>query len=359
MKVLNVVNGDYKVIVQQDGNIYLDTNPEGKSTADMAGGLGTVTITGNLVVQGDTTYVNVSDMQVEDNIIIINKGESGAGVTPNSGRAGITIDRGSLTDSSILLNENVAHLNSSGSSTDGTFTFVNDTGALVGIQTCSINTNGENLYLINAPGDGVVTVTGTDQYERNVFDYTNYDLDPPTGPITIVDADALPNVQALADYVDSTLAFFDDYAISEDDTAVECIDKDAANYYRTLLDPSYVLPVASKIAFRVDGSERGTFTVDGLTVDNVNVFTDTITNTNASNDLILTATNNIVRIDAIAKFEEQSSDPTGVSNYSKLYTKTPGTGIGTPGKSGVYFVNSLTADELVAKNRALLFSILF
>ncbi len=355
MKVLNVVNGDYKIVVKQGGSIILDTTPESAGPGNM----GEVVITGNLRVQGDTTYVNVSDMQVEDNIIIINKGESGAGVTPNSGRAGITIDRGSLTDTSILFNESVSHLNSLGASVDGTFTFVNDTGALVGIQTCSINTNGQNLYLINAPGTGVVTVTGTNQYERNVFDYTNYDLIPPTGPITIIDADALPNVQALADYVDSNLAFFDDYSISENDTVVECIDKDAANPYRLLLNPSYVLPLASKVTFKVDGSERGKFTVNGLDVDNVNIFTDTISNTNVSNDLILTATNNYVRIDAITKFEEQASDPTSTSGYGKIYTKAPGTGVGTPGKSGIYFVNTLTSDELVAKNRALLFSILF
>ncbi len=65
MKILNVVNSDYKIIVQQDGNIWLDTNPEGKSTADGGGGLGTVYITGNLEVQGDTTYVNVSDMKLK------------------------------------------------------------------------------------------------------------------------------------------------------------------------------------------------------------------------------------------------------------------------------------------------------
>lgn len=355
MKVLNVVNGDYKIVVKQDGNIILDTNPEGKSTADGGGGLGTVTITGNLVVQGDTTYVNVSDMQVEDNIIIINKGESGAGVTPNSGRAGITIDRGSLTDASVLLNENVAHLNSLGASIDGTFTFVNDTGALVGIQTCSINTNGQNLYLINAPGNGVVTVTGTNQYERNVFDYTNWDLNPPTGPITIIDADALPNAQALADYIDSNLAFFDDYSISEGDTLVECIDKDVANPYRLLLDPSYVLPASSKITFKVDGSERGKFTTGGLTVDNINVFTDTVNNT--TNNLILTATNtNTVEVDGVLQLDD-TTGPSAVSGSTKIYTlnsSTPG-----PGKTGVYFTSLGNSDELVAKNRALLFSILF
>lgn len=357
MKVLNVSNGDYKVVVQQGGDIWLDTNPGNYSNgpASPTGTLGTVHITGNLEVQGDTTYVNVSDMQVEDNIIIINKGETQHGVTPNGNRAGITVDRGLEPDASILLNENVNYLSSTGSSEAGSFTFVNDTGALIGIQTCSINTNGQNLYLINQPGTGVVTVTGTNQYERNVFDYTDYLLVPPTGPITIVDADALPNVQALVDYVDSNLAFFDDYSISEDDTAVECIDKDGANYYRTLLDPLYVPPASSKVTFRVDGSERGNFTTSGLTVDNINLFTDTIDNT--ANNLVLTASNtNTVEVNGVLQLDD-TTGPTAVSGSTKIYTldsSNPG-----PGKTGVYFTSLGSSDELVAKNRALLFSILF
>ncbi len=356
MKVLNVVNSDYKVVVQQNGTITLDTNPDGLGS----GGVGTVIITGNLQVDGDTTYVNVSDMQVEDNIIIINKGEAGSGVTPNSGRSGITIDRGNLADASVLFNENVSHLNSLGTPTDGSFTFVNDTGALVGIQTCSINTNGQNLYLINAPGTGVVTVTGTNQYERNVFDYTNYDLDPPTGPITIIDADALPNAQALADYVDSNLAFFDDYAISEDDTGVECFNATPGpyNYYRTLLDPLYVGPANSKIVFTVDGTERGQFNPLGLDVDNVNIFTNTIDNSTSNLVLTSTAANNIVEVDAVLQLDDTGLSPTSSSGATKIYTVNSDT-TPAPGKTGIYFVNQGNADELVAKNRALLFSILF
>jgi hypothetical protein len=352
MKVVNVSNGDYKLIVQKGGEITLDAAYDGATP-------GVVRITGDLIVEGNTTTVESETLTVRDNIIVVNAGETGSGVTLDT--AGITVDRGNLTDASILFNENVSHLNSSGASVAGTFTFVNDTGALVGLQTCSINTNGQNLYLINAPGNGVVTVTGTDQYERNVFDYTNYDLDPPTGPIIIVDPDALPNVQALADYVDSTLAFFTDYAISEADTGIECFNATPGPYnpYRLLLDPTYVGPADSAIVFTVDGVERAQINVNGVNVNNLRILNNTVSNVGLSSDLILTATNNNVKIDAVAKIQYQISDPLAASSYSTLYAKDPGTGIGTPGKSGLYFVNTLTSDELVAKNRALLFSILF
>lgn len=53
---------------------------------------GDVTISGNLTVLGDTTSLNVATLEVEDNMITLNKGESGAGVT--AGTAGIEVDRG-------------------------------------------------------------------------------------------------------------------------------------------------------------------------------------------------------------------------------------------------------------------------
>lgn len=348
MKVVNVSNGDYKLIIQKGGEITLDAAYDGATP-------GVVRVTGDLIVEGNTTTVESETLTVRDNIIVVNSGESGAGVTLDT--AGITVDRGSLPDTSILFNENVNHRNSSGSSVAGTFTFVNDIGALVGIQTPSINTNGQNLYLINAPGAGVVTVTGTTDYERNVFSYTNFELDPPTGPLTITDPDALPNVQALADYVDSNLAFFDDYAIAEDDTGIECINAAPGpyNYYRTLLDPAYVGPANSKIVFTVDNNQRGQFTPLGLYVDNINVFTNTIDNT--TNNLILTASNtNTVEVDGVLQLDD-TTGPTAVSGSTKIYTlnsSSPG-----PGKTGIYFTSLGSSDELVAKNRALLFSVLF
>ena len=348
MKVVNVSNGDYKLVVQSGGEITLNTGSQA----------GLVRITGDLLVEGNTTTVQSETMTVKDNIIIVNAGETGNGVSLTT--SGITVDRGNYTDASWLFDESVSHLDADGASVAGTFSFRNDTNKLVGIQTCSINTRGENLYLINAPGAGVVSVSGTTTYERNVFDYTDFELDPPTGPLVITDPDALPNVQALKDYVDSTLAFFDDYAISEGDTGVECIEATPGpyNYYRTLLDPLYVGPADSKISFTVNGIERGQFNALGLDVDNVNIFTNTIDNGSANLILTSTAVNNIVEIDAVMQLDDTGLSPTAVSNATKIYTVNSNT-TPAPGKTGIYFTNQGNSDELVAKNRALLFSVLF
>jgi hypothetical protein len=62
-----------------------------------------VVITGNLTVNGSTTTVSTTELVVEDNIITLNQGEVGAGVT--AGSAGIEVDRGSEATVSFVWNE--------------------------------------------------------------------------------------------------------------------------------------------------------------------------------------------------------------------------------------------------------------
>ena len=62
----------------------------------------TVTIN-NLTVTGTRTIVESTDLAIQDNVIDINSGESGAGVS--KGTAGFNISRGSLSDATILFEE--------------------------------------------------------------------------------------------------------------------------------------------------------------------------------------------------------------------------------------------------------------
>ena len=68
------------------------------------GGSGTVeieatslTVTGNLIVAGTSTEVNSTNLAITDKTIVLNKGESGAGVT-SPFHSGIEIDRGTGTN---------------------------------------------------------------------------------------------------------------------------------------------------------------------------------------------------------------------------------------------------------------------
>jgi len=60
----------------------------------------------NLTVNGTLTYVNTTDLEIADNIIILNANEAGAGVTLLV--SGIEIDRGSLTNYRIVFDETTA-----------------------------------------------------------------------------------------------------------------------------------------------------------------------------------------------------------------------------------------------------------
>lgn len=65
--------------------------------------LGSTVIYGNLTVQGTTTSVESTNTEITDNIITLNNGETGAGVT--AGYSGILVDRGTEPDTVFQWNE--------------------------------------------------------------------------------------------------------------------------------------------------------------------------------------------------------------------------------------------------------------
>ena len=64
---------------------------------------GAVTVSGDLTVNGALTSISTTNTTIEDNIIVLNKGESGAVVT--EGTSGIEIDRGTGDNATLLWNE--------------------------------------------------------------------------------------------------------------------------------------------------------------------------------------------------------------------------------------------------------------
>ena len=64
-----------------------------------------VVITGNLNVLGNLVSISSNNTSITDNMIVLNSGETGAGVT--LGTAGLTIARGSLANVNLQWNETV------------------------------------------------------------------------------------------------------------------------------------------------------------------------------------------------------------------------------------------------------------
>ena len=153
------VTSDYKIQAVSGGKITLDTGTQA----------GEVIITGDLTVKGLTTTVNSIDTNITDNILFLNVGESGNGITLSNGTAGIEIDRGDNDggNAQFLFDETKFWDDYVGPRKFGLFTFSTIEGGINGIFTNHINTDGGNLHLINQ-GVGVITVRGTSHYENQV-----------------------------------------------------------------------------------------------------------------------------------------------------------------------------------------------
>ena len=310
-KIVKVSESDYRLIVKPTGTITLDTGVE----------VGTVRVTGNLIVDGTQTTVNTTNLDIEDNIIRLNKNETGSGIT--LGFSGLEVERGTQANAQMVYKE----------STDK-WIFQYDDANLTGITVGSVGTNpGSNLLLDMQSGSGTIRVTNSTNYESRV---TNND--------------DIPNKKYLDDYVSAGLVV----------TGQADVDR---IYKGTGISPVVVQTAAiadlSKLQFLVRSggtlNQRAQITSIGLDVDSINIYEYTVQSTSIVNNLRLYAANSHIEIDGVLNLKNQTSEPLGAGGTNRVYSQST---MGS-GKSGLFFVNSTLRDELVAKNRALLFSMLF
>lgn len=318
-RVLKVSQSNYRLQTASGGTITLDTGVD----------VGTVIVTGDLVVQGETTTVNTTNLAIEDNIIVLNKNQTGAGITlasPISGRSGVEISRGIRPAGQFLFDENVNHYDFPNTvNVGGTFVLKTNDGKKAGLQVATIvNDGASNLVFDMQSTSGVLSVANS----------TNYYL-------RVVNDNDIPNWKTITNYV----------AAQQGVATVDRMYFPVSSAFG--FEDSKVQAFNTNIQFYVGQQIRATISPVGVSVNNINLFTDTITNTSANN-LVLTAINNNVKVDAVLNLTDQSLTPATVSGVTKLYsTSTVG-----PGKSGLFFKNVNTSDELVSKNRAVLLSIL-
>ena len=322
-KYLNVPNGNYKVAIKTGGTIYLDTGFE----------TGTVEISGNLLVKGDQTTVNTATLDIEDNIITLNSGETGAGITLNS--AGIKINRGTLPDTFFKYDEDV-----------NGFIAIDSASALMPLATGKIDSRSQNLLL--DAGTSTIGVNPTVDYEQKVFTYAGATL---TG-YDAAKADVIPNTQAVVDYVAYNFANVFLSQIGDGDVTKSSIV--IADFENSGVD--------SVITFAIDGNTVSRLYADRWEFDDLR-FTGSVIDTLSSNeDLVLKSSGTgSIRIDdtlhlnRVPSDDDASMTPTAPSDGTKIYVANEYTG-----KSGIFFANDQgSRDELVSKNRALLFGMLF
>jgi hypothetical protein len=144
----------------------------------------TLTVTGNLIVAGTSTEVNSTDLAITDKTIVLNKGESGAGVT-SPFHSGIEIERGTETNVGLryfetdnkwqISNDGATWANILSGASAGILNVVEDTSPQLG---GALDVNGQAITSASN-GDIVIDPNGTGQLKINhVVSLENQGSDP-------------------------------------------------------------------------------------------------------------------------------------------------------------------------------------
>ena len=338
-KVLRVTDGDYRIVVDNGdtGTIYLDT------TSGAASPRGTVVITGDLEVKGTQTTVESTNTTIADNILTLNDGESGAGIRASFGyKAGIEIDRGSLPTARLVFDEQSPYV-AGGSSGTGSFRFEDINGDFLPLNVNSINAEGP-LY-VTTP-NSAINVAGTVDYEKNVFTYTGAAI----SSATPINNDFIPNAKGVIDYITYALGNNLQAGIQDANTSVTATDFDTSSN-------------ESVVVITVDGLVAANFYSNRIDLGDIKIQDNEISTTNSNESLLLAApgSGSVIVKDSF-EITEYLYEDDGVAPAStvpdsgiKLFSTTEGTG-----DTGLYFVNkSNTTGEMISKNRALLYGMLF
>jgi hypothetical protein len=333
------INGDYSIKTRAGSDIILDTGTNGN-----------VKVTGNLVVEGDTLTVSANNLNVNDNIITLNFQETGPGVTLRY--SGIQVDRGTLSGSldadpespppaSFLFDENTDAWQLAYGSPDEGFSFVESNLRVQAILTNSdailSRTGRTGDLLLIGTGNGIITVKGTNDYESRVLD-----------------DDDIPNKK----YVDTAIQLTPTFQIVRDNTRVVAFDDQNPN---TLfpIGPFFEQPEDNQVAVVVDNIITASFYSDEVKIRGLSIFEDgvdtiTIEAFDTKSIKLETVGSGTVQFTNAAQFENHgnalASPLTGTIMYG---------GNISAGATGLYIVNNDYRDELVTKNKALLFSMIF
>lgn len=434
---------DFTLIGANDNNVGTEFIATGQGTgtgiaAIKFPGSGSVVVKGNLEVKGTTTTVESTVATISDNILLLNEGNTFNGLPSSLDRpysSGIEIDRGLGPNARWVYDDSISW--ALGGNT-GSGTWVATKGPLTNETVLPLRTDGivsaGTLYV--STGNGVISVTGTNDYEEKIWRYVGglVEADPVTGEI-IQDDDNIPNAKAVKDYVDYSIATVEIDRLVEDNSSIVINDKNniiasifAVGSNTTLQtvgshgysvgdsikitgvstspvdaiinglngewtvtevplpnqvkvsrstsggDPNayifnsgraYTDPNVDpdRITVTVDNSEIVNFYQNRVELAGIQILGEEISTWDSNQDLVLSAPGTgTVKIKDTLELTKTPGDDEGLTfdplspqEGVKIYSKTIGNG-----KTGIYFVNENDyRDEIISKNRALLYGMLF
>jgi hypothetical protein len=344
------VNGDYNIRAGDGAKITLDTGPAASG--------GSVRVTGNLVVEGDTFNISTTNLTIEDNIISLNTGEVGPGVSLIY--SGIEIERGNTSsitpqnNASFLYDESIDSWILVHGSAPGPFNFDASSLKLKQILTNSTTDSGD-LTLIGT-GTGVVKVFGTINYE----DQVTHDDDLPNKKYVDDSIQNNPTFQIVAPQSQDTKVVIADKEITPNTsgTAGSLAYFTATTTHSTYGESAVSIIVDNALVgqFYTNRFETGDLEIGGGPDRNEITSRAGITNENI---YVRTQGTGKLQTNYAIQVENIGVVPSYVSNSILLYAAAPS--IGT---TGLYFVNDSAEvakqnGELISKDKALVFSMLF
>jgi hypothetical protein len=168
MSIIKNVSGPYTInTINHDDPIILDSN--------------VVIIKGNLQVVGNTTTITTENTGIKDNIIVLNQGEAGAGIT--LGTAGILIDRGSSPNVTLRYAESTGKWQATNdgttyynivATTTGNTRLVDDAAPTLG---ANLNTNGFTILNLTSANVGIAAA---DAIQFDAFSFRMKTIISPT-----------------------------------------------------------------------------------------------------------------------------------------------------------------------------------
>jgi hypothetical protein len=318
-KIVKVNHDEYKIIVNNGGNIVLDTGSLN----------GSVIVSGNLDVKGTVTIISSTDMQIKDNIIQLNVPGPNDPILDGISQvknyqSGIQIERGSRDAAQFVFNEQVSSYDSlSGTDVNGTWILKDTTNKLQGVSLRTIT------------NDGLSDITFDLQNSTNILSIAN----STDYYLRVTDDNDIPNKQYVNVYVGS----------GEYTAGMADVDK---IYTRDSTHEVKVQTTLSSINNYISGTNKLSIDSAVVKIDNLNLSNNTITT--IADSLKLTSFDETISVNSILSIENTAIAVTPIENKTQVYSANS-----TLGKSGLYVANSLVTDELVVANRALLLSMIF
>jgi hypothetical protein len=358
-KVLRIQEGGYKIIAKNGSEIKLDTGETGQ-----------VTIIGSLNVTGITNYVNVTDMQVEDNIIELNRGDKGIdGIsrTLNDGQAGLMIQRGVNPDKyavQIFFDEEISHYNPVlRTRVDGSFVLKNSNNDLVGLQINNITTGSKTRNFSNLVIDlgnrGVLSLKidqNSNLYENRISEgndvpnlaYIRNYVAAEAGNALIEKMYRYKNVGGTFIKTSTGVQTYDTQA-GDPDTEIQMSVSDLKTGFKKV---KFIVNNGGVVIGDTAPASASRTKISGAVISTEN------TDSRLGFPFTITSSDGIINFESKITIKDtppEESNPIYLQGKSLIYTRREQ----RTGGTGIYYVNQGSAGELISATKALVYGLIF